>query len=128
MLRELRNLGARFSMDDFGTGYSSLSYLRKFPFDRIKIDRSFILDMTIHEDPCHRPRRLSTWPQPLNGDDGRGRADDRAAGAHQIGRCTEVQGFLFSAPRPAGEIPDFLRGRGRAHARRRLFASSHAAA
>jgi EAL domain-containing protein (putative c-di-GMP-specific phosphodiesterase class I) len=65
MLYELRNLGAKFSMDDFGTGYSPLSYLRKFPFDRIKIDRSFILDMTIHEDSLAIVRAVSALGRSL---------------------------------------------------------------
>ena len=58
MLHELRTLGARISMDDFGTGYSSLSYLRSFPFDKIKIDQSFIRDLSQREDAIHIVRAI----------------------------------------------------------------------
>jgi diguanylate cyclase (GGDEF)-like protein len=113
MLHELRNLGAKISMDDFGTGYSSLSYLRKFPFDRIKIDRSFIHDMTTREDSLAIVRAVSALGRSL----GMATTAEGVETIEQLERvrsegCTEVQGFLFSAPRPAGEIPDLLRGRG----------------
>ncbi len=65
ILHKLREFGVRISMDDFGTGYSSLSYLRSFPFDKIKIDRSFITELASRDDfDGHRPRRDGTWQKP----------------------------------------------------------------
>ena len=104
-LHELRAIGVRISMDDFGTGYSSLSYLRSFPFDKIKIDQSFIRDLSRRPDSIHivrAVRGLCAGLGMLTTAEGVETEDQleklRAEG------CTEVQGFLFSPARPACEV------------------------
>jgi EAL domain-containing protein (putative c-di-GMP-specific phosphodiesterase class I) len=101
-------------MDDFGTGYSSLSYLRSFPFDKIKIDRSFVKDLAKRSDCLAIVRAISGLGRSLNitttaeGVETKDQLDWlRAEG------CNEVQGFLFSAARPAGEIEKLLSDFGR---------------
>ena len=108
-LHQLRELGVSISMDDFGTGYSSLSYLRSFPFDKIKIDRSFVKDITERSDCVAIVRAISGLGRSLNittTAEGVETFDQldwlRAAG------CNEVQGFLFSAAKPAAEIEQLL--------------------
>ncbi|MCP3465425.1 bifunctional diguanylate cyclase/phosphodiesterase [Bradyrhizobium sp. CCGUVB23] len=108
-LHQLRELGVGISMDDFGTGYSSLSYLRSFPFDKIKIDRSFVKDLAERPDCVAIVRAISGLGRSLNitttaeGVETEDQLDWlRAEG------CNEVQGFLFSAARPAGEIKELL--------------------
>ncbi len=96
-------------MDDFGTGYSSLSYLRKFPFDKIKIDQSFIRDMSGSDDSLAIVRAVVAMGNSLG-------MTTTAEGVETPGQleqlklegCTEVQGYLFSAPRPAAEIRRLL--------------------
>jgi diguanylate cyclase (GGDEF)-like protein/PAS domain S-box-containing protein len=109
VLHQLRGLGVRISMDDFGTGYSSLSYLRKFPFDKIKIDRSFIRDMMDHDQSLAIVRAVTAMGASLQivtcaeGVETREQLDRlRAEG------CTEVQGYYFSPPRPAAEVGSLL--------------------
>ncbi len=109
MLHELRALGTRISMDDFGTGYSSLRYLRSFPFDKIKIDQSFIRDLSRHEDSIHIVRAVRGLCAGL----GMTTTAEGVETEEQLDKicaegCTEAQGFLFSPPRPAGEIPAIL--------------------
>jgi diguanylate cyclase (GGDEF)-like protein/PAS domain S-box-containing protein len=108
-LHQLRELGVSISMDDFGTGYSSLSYLRSFPFDKIKIDRSFVKDLAERDDCVAIVRAISGLGRSLNitttaeGVETEDQLDWlRAEG------CNEVQGFLFSAARPAREIAALL--------------------
>ncbi len=112
-LHRLRDLGLRISMDDFGTGYSSLSYLRSFPFDKIKIDRSFVRDLSESEDSLAIVRAVAGLGSSLGmattaeGVETEAQLDRlRAAG------CTEVQGYLFSPPRPAAEVAEVLARQG----------------
>ncbi|MBR0975236.1 putative bifunctional diguanylate cyclase/phosphodiesterase [Bradyrhizobium japonicum] len=114
ILHQLRELGVSISMDDFGTGYSSLSYLRSFPFDKIKIDRSFVKDLALRPDCGAIVRAISGLGRSLNitttaeGVETEDQLDWlRAEG------CNEVQGFLFSAARPAAEIAKLLADFGR---------------
>jgi diguanylate cyclase (GGDEF)-like protein len=109
VLHRLRSLGVRISMDDFGTGYSSLSYLRSFPFDKIKIDRSFIRDLIEKPDTIAIIRAVTGLGQSFGmtttaeGVETQVQLDQmRAEG------CTEVQGYFYSRPMPAGEIAKLL--------------------
>ncbi len=104
-LRRLKELGVRIAMDDFGTGYSSLSYLRSFPFDKIKIDRSFVKDIVDQPDCLAIVRAISALGKSLGIRTTAEGVETAAqlACVRQEG-CSEVQGYLFSAARPAGEL------------------------
>jgi diguanylate cyclase (GGDEF)-like protein len=108
-LHQLKKLGVRIAMDDFGTGYSSLGYLRSFPFDKIKIDQSFIRELSTNKDS------LAILCSAV----GLGRSlgiVTTAEGVETQGQleilknegCTEAQGFLFSHPKPAAQTSEFL--------------------
>ena len=108
-LHELRKMGVQIALDDFGTGYSSLSYLRSFPFDKIKIDRSFIQDLSNGAEPLAIVNAVAGLAKCLNmtstaeGVETREQMETLQA----IG-CTEMQGYLFSKARPANEIHQFF--------------------
>jgi diguanylate cyclase (GGDEF)-like protein len=108
-LHTLRKLGVQIALDDFGTGYSSLSYLRTFPFDKIKIDRSFIQDLSNGAEPLaivHAVAGLAKSLQITSTAEGV-EAAEQLATLNSIG-CAEMQGYLFSSPKPAGEMSKFL--------------------
>ena len=109
-LRRLRSLGVRISMDDFGTGYSSLGYLRNFRFDKIKIDQSFIRELPLRPDSIAIVRAVTGLCSSLGmSTTAEGVETEAQLAAASAEHCTEVQGFLFSRPRPASEIPALLR-------------------
>src|SRR5581483_6125532 len=109
-LHQLRALGVGIAMDDFGTGYSSLSYLRSFPFDKIKIDRSFIRGLDGSKDSVAIIRAISG----LGADLGLITTAEGVETGQQLELvralgCTEVQGYLIGRPQPACEVPCLLR-------------------
>ncbi len=105
-LRQLRALGAQISLDDFGTGYSSFAYLRDFPFDKIKIARSFIQDLTEAQGAMAIVRAIAGLGSSLQvATTAEGVETEEQFAILQAEGCTEVQGYLFSAPRPASEFP-----------------------
>jgi EAL domain-containing protein (putative c-di-GMP-specific phosphodiesterase class I) len=109
LLHQLREIGVRISMDDFGTGYSSLAYLGNFPFDKIKIDRSFVRDMLVRKD-CQtivravvglaRSLGITTIIEGIE-------TKEQLAGAKADG-CDEGQGYLFAKPMPEPQVAEFL--------------------
>jgi EAL domain-containing protein (putative c-di-GMP-specific phosphodiesterase class I) len=108
-LHRLHNLGIRISMDDFGTGYSSLSNLRSFPFDKIKIDRSFIIGLPDREDSVAIVRAVASLATSLNMIT-TAEGVETAAQMERVRKlgCTEMQGFFFSRARPAEFITRLL--------------------
>lgn len=104
-LHALRALGVRICMDDFGTGYSSLSYLRSFPFDKIKIDRSFVRDLDANRDALAIVRAIISLGNGLGVTvTAEGVETEAELACLRAEGCHEVQGFLFAKARPNGEI------------------------
>ena len=111
-LHQLRALGVRIVMDDFGTGYSSLSYLRSFPFDKIKIDRSFIKDLSSAGDASAIVQAITDLASTLSmTTTAEGAETQEQVDMLRTLGCTEIQGFLFSHPKTAGEIAKLFHGR-----------------
>ncbi len=111
-LHQLRKLGVKIAMDDFGTGYSSLSYLRSFPFDKIKIDKSFVSEVLVHPESLSIVRAVAGLgvsfgvPTTAEGVETREQFEQiKAAG------CTQCQGYLFGRAIPNGEVLRLLQQR-----------------
>ena len=112
LLHSLRSLGVRIALDDFGTGYSSLSYLQSFPFDKLKIDRSFIQNLLTRPGASAIVRAITELANALG-------METTAEGVEESAQlselrshgCSSVQGFLFSKPISAAAV-DLLLGQG----------------
>jgi PAS domain S-box-containing protein len=109
-LRKLKDMGVRLAIDDFGTGYSNLNYLKRFPVDKIKLDQSFVRDLTTDPDDLSISRAVIAMAHGL-------RLEVIAEGVETEGQlallaqngCDEIQGYLFSRPVPAAECARMLR-------------------
>ena len=119
ILRRLKTLGVRIAMDDFGTGYSSLSYLQAFPFDKIKIDQSFISNVKSNPQSAAIVRAVIGLAHGLNlpvlaeGVETKSQLEFLATES-----CDEVQGYLLGRPQPIVEYPDLTGRDGAAQAKR----------
>jgi EAL domain-containing protein (putative c-di-GMP-specific phosphodiesterase class I) len=105
LLHSLRALGVRVALDDFGTGYSSLSYLQSFPFDKLKIDRTFIQNLLTRDGASAIVRAITELAHALN-------METTAEGVEETAQlmelrahgCSSVQGFLFAEPMSAADV------------------------
>jgi EAL domain-containing protein (putative c-di-GMP-specific phosphodiesterase class I) len=109
-LHQLRSLGVKISMDDFGTGYSSLSYLRRFPFDKLKIDRCFISDLSKDDESGLAIVRSVTALAKSLGmiTTAEGVETEEQMKLVRMVGCTEVQGYYFGRPQPLKDISRML--------------------
>jgi diguanylate cyclase (GGDEF)-like protein len=108
-LHHLRALGVRISMDDFGTGYSSLSYLRSFPFNKIKIDQSFVHDLSTNKDSMAIIRAVVGLGNSLGMvTTGEGVETQEEVDYLKREGCTEAQGYFFGKARPAKDAATLL--------------------
>jgi len=109
ILRRLKNLGVRIAMDDFGTGYSSLSYLQSFPFDKIKIDRSFIANLHSNHQSAAIVRAMIGLARGLEVPvvaEGVETSEQLDFLAQEC--CSEIQGFLIGKPSPIAAFSEMV--------------------
>lgn len=110
VLLELKKLGVQISIDDFGTGYSSLLYLKKFPIDRVKIDRSFVRDMMQNPNDAAIVAAIIAMAHNLNLKvTAEGVEEQDQMSFLKMHQCDDVQGYIFSPPVPVGEVEMIIR-------------------
>lgn len=110
MMHRLRAFGVRIALDDFGTGYSSLNYLRSFPFDKLKIDQSFVRDLAFDGDSLSIVEMLLRLSRDFSMETiAEGVENEGQFAALEAMGCEQVQGFLFGKPIPAHMIPASVR-------------------
>jgi diguanylate cyclase (GGDEF)-like protein len=122
ILRKLKEMGVRLAIDDFGTGYSSLSYLKHFPIDRLKIDRTFVNEVTVDQDNAAIAEAIIALAHVLNLDvvaEGVETAEQLAFLAGL--RCDVVQGYHIARPLPPRNLLEFLEERRESPPARSLF-------
>ncbi|MBK4739229.1 sensor domain-containing phosphodiesterase [Noviherbaspirillum sp. DKR-6] len=109
VMHKLRGMGVTLAIDDFGTGYSSLSYLKRLPIDKIKIDRSFVSDMTEDADSLSIVQAIITLAHRLNlSVVAEGVESEKQLTFLALNLCEEMQGYYFSKPLPAEECTELL--------------------
>ena len=110
ILHRIREFGVRIALDDFGTGYSSLSYLRSFPFDKIKIDKSFVSDLETNADSRAIIRAITKLAARMGMETtAEGVEDPDQLERLRLEGCTEAQGYFFAHPKPPNLVSN-LRG------------------
>jgi diguanylate cyclase (GGDEF)-like protein/PAS domain S-box-containing protein len=111
VIQELKAIGVTLAIDDFGTGYSSFSYLRQFQVSKLKIDRSFIRDVTLNPDDAAITAAIISMAKSLNlRVIAEGVEDEAQMTFLRVNRCDEIQGYYFSKPLAVDNVADKLRG------------------
>ena len=113
VLQELRVIGLKLAIDDFGTGYSSLSYLKRFPINKLKIDRSFIRDVALNPDDAAITTAIIAMAKQLKLKViAEGVEDEAQMLFLRVHHCDGIQGYYFCKPLAVDAVADFLRGAG----------------